>query len=121
MSEIRPVRMKKHKMFVNVNQNGIKVVAGGMVVQACPNNSDTIRIGFTVTKKIGCAVVRNRTRRRLKELVRTEPKIGNMAGFDLVFIGRLSTRERPYPKLRADLIYALNEIQRQFTSDISHE
>ena len=113
--------MKKHKMFVNVNQNGIKVVAGGMVVQACPNNSDMVRIGFTVTKKIGCAVIRNRTRRRFRELVRTAPEIGNMAGFDLIFIGRLSTRERPYPKLRADLVYALNEIQRQFASNVSHE
>lgn len=121
MPETHPIRMKKHKMFVNVTRNGIKVMAGGMVVQACPNHSDLIRIGFTVTKKIGCAVIRNRTRRRLRELVRTTPQVKGMSGLDLVFIGRLSTKERPYPKLRADLIYALNEIQRQFSSDTPHE
>ena len=109
---LTPVRMKKRKMFLHVAEHGVKVVAGGMVVQGCSNELELLRIGFTVTKKIGCAVVRNRTRRRLRELVRTCPIIAEMAGFDLVFIGRLSTKDRPYQKLQADLTYALHEIKR---------
>ena len=104
------IRMKKRRMFLHVAENGFRVVSGSVIVQACPNNLDVIRTGFTVTKKIGCAVVRNRTRRRLRELVRTCPKVNEMVGFDLVFVGRLSTKDRPYDKLKADLIFALNEI-----------
>lgn len=109
-----PVRMKKRKQFVHVASHGIKVVAGGMIVQACPNESDVVRTGFTVTKKVGCAVIRNRTRRRLRELVRVCPMVSEMAGLDLVFIGRLSTKDRPYPKLYADLLFALKEIRQHY-------
>ena len=111
---VRQVRMKKRKMFLNVAENGFKIVSGSVIVQALPNETDSVRTGFTVTKKIGCAVVRNRTRRRLRELVRTCPKIDEMAGFDLVLIGRLSTKDRPYDKLKTDLIFALNEIKRHY-------
>jgi len=108
------IRMKKRKMFLHVAENGFKVISGSVIVQACPNQLDVLRTGFTVTKKIGCAVVRNRTRRRLRELVRTCPEINEMVGFDLVFIGRLSTKDRPYPKLKSDLLTALKEIQNHY-------
>ena len=108
------IRMKKRKMFLNAAENGFKVVSGSVIVQAVPNHTDMIRTGFTVTKKIGCAVVRNRTRRRLRELVRICPQMNEMIGFDLVFIGRLSTKDRPYDKLKADLIGALNEILQHY-------
>lgn len=111
---INQVRMKKRRMFLNVAENGFKVVSGSVIVQACPNGTDGVRTGFTVTKKIGCAVVRNRTRRKLRELVRVCSAVDEMAGFDLVFIGRLSTKDRPYDKLKADLIYALDEIKHHY-------
>ncbi|MDY6408198.1 MAG: ribonuclease P protein component [Pseudomonadota bacterium] len=114
---IRQIRMKKRRMFVNAAENGFKIVSGSVIVQAVQNGMDCIRTGFTVTKKIGCAVVRNRTRRRLKELVRTCPQMDGMIGYDLVFIGRLSTQDRPYAKLQADLVFAIDEIKRHFTKE----
>lgn len=108
------IRMKKRRMFLNAAENGFKVVSGSVIVQAVPNQTDIIRTGFTVTKKLGCAVIRNRTRRRLRELVRICPKMDEMTGFDLVFIGRLSTKDRPYDKLTADLTGALDEILHHF-------
>ena len=107
---ITQIRMKKRRMILHVAENGFRVVSGSVIVQACPNNLDVIRTGFTVTKKIGCAVIRNRTRRKLRELVRICPKVNEMIGFDLVFVGRLSTKDRPHDKLTEDLIFALNEI-----------
>jgi len=104
------IRLKKRKQFLFVAEHGIKIVSGSIIVLACPNQSDDIRTGFTVTKKIGNAVVRNRTRRRLRELVRTHAFMPKMAGFDLVFIGRQSTKDRPYPQLQHDLEKALQDI-----------
>ena len=112
MESVQTIRMKKRKMFLNVANTGIKVVSGSVIVQACPNNLGLLRTGFTVTKKIGCAVIRNRTRRRLKEVVRICPMMADMKGLDLVFIGRLSTKDRPFQKLQADLNEALTEIKK---------
>ena len=67
------------------------------------------RIGFTVTKKIGGAVVRNRTRRRLKEAARLELTLDAPSGFDLVLIGRESTRTRTFQELRDDLRRAMRK------------
>ena len=114
MESVQTVRMKKRKMFLNVANTGIKVVSGSIIVQACPNGLDLIRTGFTVTKKIGCAVIRNRTRRRLKEVVRLCPMMADMSGFDLVFIGRLSTKDRAFSKLQNDLVQALTDIKKAF-------
>ena len=114
MTRIKPIRMKKRKMFVHVADAGTKVVCSGMVVQACPNELGIVRTGFTTTKKLGKAVVRNRIRRRLREVVRLCPKMVDMVGFDLVFVGRQSTFDRPFEKLRADIIYALSEILRKY-------
>lgn len=65
------------------------------------------RLGFTVTKKVGNAVVRNRTRRRLKEAARLLLREQPLAGVDLVLIGREGTARRPFPALVDDLRHAL--------------
>lgn len=61
------------------------------------------RVGFTVTKKVGNAVTRNRIRRRLKEAVRTHAA-GDMAdGNDYVIVGRRDVLEVPFDALKAEL------------------
>jgi ribonuclease P protein component len=61
------------------------------------------RIGFTVTKKVGNAVTRNRIRRRLKEAVRTHAA-GDMAdGNDYVIVGRRDILDVPFGALKAEL------------------
>ena len=61
------------------------------------------RIGFTVTKKVGNAVVRNRIRRRLKEAVRVHAA-GDMApGSDYVIVGREDILAAPFAEIAAEL------------------
>ncbi len=67
------------------------------------------RVGFTVTKKVGNAVVRNRTKRRLREAVRLGLDPEPIAGFDIVVIGRDKTADRPFADLIDDLRRALPE------------
>jgi ribonuclease P protein component len=66
-----------------------------------------IRAGFTATKKIGGAVVRNRAKRRLRETARALlPELGR-PGCDYVFIARGGTATRPWPRLIDDVRSAL--------------
>jgi ribonuclease P protein component len=69
------------------------------------------RVGFTVTKKIGGAVVRNRMKRRLRALARDILPTGGFAGADHVLIGRAGGLERDYSLLRQDLTRALAKVR----------
>ena len=84
----------------------------GFVLLVRPRGDDdpTMRIGFTVTKKIGNAVVRNRMTRRFRAPAREAlPEFG-IAGADHVLIGRAGGVERDYASLAAELRRALKKI-----------
>ena len=70
------------------------------------------RVGFTVTKKIGGAVVRNRMKRRLRALAREMLTDGGFAGADHVLIGRAGGIEREFGALKAELARALDKLRR---------
>ncbi len=69
------------------------------------------RVGFTVTKKIGGAVVRNRMKRRLRALAREILPAGGFAGSDHVLIGRSGGVEREFALLREELARALDKLR----------
>ena len=84
----------------------------GFVLLVHPRGDDdpTIRVGITVTKKIGNAVVRNRMKRRFRALARdTLPEHG-VAGADHVLIGRSGGVERDFASLAAELKRALKKV-----------
>jgi ribonuclease P protein component len=105
-----PARLKRRAEFLRVASKGRKAATHGLVLQALRReDSEPARIGFTVTKKVGNAVVRNRTRRRLKEAARLELAGTPMSGIDLVLIGRDGTRGRSFNDLRDDLRRAMSK------------
>ena len=76
------------------------------------NDADvTMRIGFTVTKKIGGAVVRNRMKRRFRALAREIMPVKGFAGSDHVMIGRANGIERDFGLLRAELNRSLDRFR----------
>ena len=90
---------------------GRKAATHGLVLQALTRDDQApARIGFTVTRKIGDAVVRNRTRRRLKEAARLELNRHEIVGVDLVLIGREGTSKRAFPDMRDDFRRALRKV-----------
>lgn len=104
----QPARLTRRAEFLRAAAKGRKAVMPGLVLQALPrDDSDPARLGFTVTKKVGNAVVRNRTRRRLKEAARLLLRDHPVAGVDLVVIGRDATRSRDFTALQTDLRRAL--------------
>ena len=71
-----------------------------------------MRLGLTVSKKVGGAVVRNRMKRRFRELARLILPEAGLAGADHVLIGRQGGIERPYDQLAADLERALAKLRK---------
>ncbi len=65
------------------------------------------RYGFSVSKKIGNAVVRNKMRRRLKEIIRTQVKVKN--GYDIIFIARQNSKEANYEILKNSVSHLLKK------------
>jgi len=72
-----------------------------------------MRVGFTVTKKIGGAVVRNRMKRRFRALASEIVPAKGFAGADHVMIGRSKGIERDFAQLRNELAGALDRLRRQ--------
>jgi ribonuclease P protein component len=90
---------------------GRKAPMPGLVLQAIQRgDAGPARLGFTVTKRVGNAVVRNRVRRRLKEAARLNLAEQPLAGVDLVLIGREGTRRRTFGALREDFRRALAKV-----------
>ena len=81
-----------------------------LLVRERQDGDPAMRIGITVTKKIGGAVVRNRMKRRFRVLLREMLPDGGIAGADHVLIGREGGIERDFGKLRTELGKALRKL-----------
>ena len=90
---------------------GAKVPVTGFVLQALDRREDgPVRVGFTVSKKVGNAVERNRVRRRLREVVRLAPADRMRPGHDYVLIGRRAALDLPFARMIEDLDRALRRV-----------
>ena len=104
-------RLRVRAEFLCVAAKGRKAAVHGLVLQALARpDAGPVRLGFTVTKKVGNAVIRNRTRRRLREAARALLRERAVSGVDLVLIGRDTTRGRPFVDLIDDLRRALIKV-----------
>ncbi len=92
--------------FLAANR-GLRVARPGFVLLAHPNGGKGMRYGITVTKRIGNAVVRNRMKRRFRELLREALPDKGLPDHDHVLIGRESGIERDFATLRDELAIAL--------------
>lgn len=99
--------LKKRAEFLYVRAGAYRA-QGGIVIQMRANpDHQTIRVGFTATKKIGNAVIRNRAKRRLRELARNLLPEYGLVSHDYVFIARNGTSEREWTALLDDTQKAL--------------
>jgi ribonuclease P protein component len=106
----RLVTLKKRADFLAANAGRRAATAGFvLLVRDRADGDPTKRVGFTVTKKIGGAVVRNRMKRRFRALAREILSSEGYPGSDHVMIGRSSGIERDFSALRNDLTRALQK------------
>ena len=111
-------RLKRRREFLRVQGAARKWVAPGLIVQARRREDGDgerepksgFRVGFTVSRKVGNAVRRNRARRRLRAAAERVMPVHARRGHDFVVIGRRATLKRPFPALVGDLETALRKL-----------
>jgi len=101
-------RLKKRPDFLAAAR-GVACARGAVLAQARDRKDGTvtIRFGYTATRRVGGAVVRNRAKRRLREAARIVAPDLARPGCDYVLIARGGTAERPWPRLLDDVKSAL--------------
>ena len=97
------LKIKKRKDFLRVAKQGLKMVTSTVILQAAQSLSvseTAPKIGFTTTKKLGKAHIRNRARRRMRAALRET----------------YNTAECDFAKLKDDLIWGIKKLNKQFES-----
>jgi len=113
----KSLRLRSRREFLIVQDTGVKVSADCVLALVKPNGQPTseTRLGLTVSSKVGNAVVRNRVRRKLRELFRTRrselPK-----GLDMVLIARNSAATAEWPAYVRAFDRVVSELRRRFPS-----
>ena len=101
-----PRVLTKRADFLAANK-GLRNARPGFVLLTRPNGGEGVRYGITVTKKIGNAVVRNRMKRRFRELLRAALPEHGLSDHDHVLIGRAGGVERDFATMADELSQAL--------------
>jgi len=112
--------LKTRVQYQSVASSGKKWITPGFILQMASNsdklipNEETapIRIGYTVSKKVGCAVVRNKIKRRLRAAANNVLATKKFAGNDYVFIGRKEAQYRKFNSLVSDINWAIKRLNK---------
>lgn len=105
------LRLTRRPQFLAAAK-GVSLARGAVLIQQLDrqDGDPAIRLGFTATRKIGGAVIRNRAKRRLREAARALAPIHGRPGCDYVFIARSGTAGRPWDRLLDDVKSALTRL-----------
>lgn len=108
--------IKLRRDFLSAAASGRKFITGSFIVQlraredAHPAGTQAIRFGYTVTKRMGNAVVRNRIKRRLRQAVAQSAVKLATPGYDYVIISRPKALDCPFADLLRDMEFAFSRI-----------
>lgn len=103
------VTVKENYLFRRIYRKGKTAVRPGIVVYLLRGRHPHSRLGVTVSTKLGKAVVRNRVRRRFRELFRRNAHLFNGA-YDVILVGRGRSADMPFAKLEKQYLSALAEL-----------
>ena len=101
--------IKQNYEFRRLYSKGKSCANAYLVVYCRKNRAGRSRIGYTVSNKVGHAVVRNRVRRRLREIYRLNRE-KMPAGYDIIIVARVRAAETPYRKLERHYLRCLGEL-----------
>ena len=104
------VTLKENYEFRRTYQKGVSAVSPVMVLYCRKNRLGRNRLGLVSSTKLGHAVVRNRVRRRLRELYRLH-KEELLPGYDLIVVARVRAVDMPYAKLEKQYLHCLSQLE----------
>ncbi len=99
-------RLTRRSEFTAVQASNLRWANGLLSLRALPNQREMTRIGLLVSKRVGTAVIRNRAKRRLREILRAAPV---PLGWDMVFSARPGVAQAAF----ADLQHAVRDLLRR--------
>lgn len=111
--------LKKRRDFLRAAKD-LTVIFHNVMLQAARPLSGEIhpaRIGFTATKRLGKAHIRNRTKRRLRAVVREIYAKYALDNVDYVLVGRYDTAFCPFENLRTDIVRAFKKINKEIKQE----
>ena len=101
-------RLKKRKEFGYIYKHGLYSACKTLSIIYCPAYSKPIKIGFSVSAKIGNAVTRNRIKRQLRSVVSTLVDVLNNK-YNYIFVARTGIEDCDYMQIQNSVIYCLNK------------
>lgn len=103
------IGLKKDADFRKIYKHGKSFANKYLVVYILKNNLNINRVGFSVSKKVGKSIIRNRVRRLLKESYRLSCDENIEVGYDLIFIARIPSNESDYKTIHKAMINVIKK------------
>ena len=97
------LRLRKDSDFKNIYRKGKSLATKTLVFYFIKNYLGYTRVGYSISKKVGKAVTRNRIRRLIKENLKDIPDLKD--GYDIIFIGRIPSSESDYKEIGKSIRY----------------
>lgn len=113
-------RIQKRRDFVEISKSGLCFRTESVVVQCRLNNIGLFRAGFTASKKVGNSVVRNRCKRRMRNVVDGMARGDMLLSADYVFIAKKKTFSTQWSVLLSDCVKAVEFLNKKITSCGKH-
>lgn len=106
----KAIRLRKHAQFCRVQSKGRRIGGKFLLVIFAPSAFLDVRFGLTVSKRVGNAVVRNRVKRRLRDILRHHKTL--LSGLDVVWIAKAEAASASHAMLQADILDLMDRIVR---------
>ena len=100
----KAIRLRKHAQFSRVQSKGRRMGGKFLIVIFAPSSFLGVRFGLTVSKRVGCAVTRNRVKRRLRDILRQNKEALDSMQADVVCIAKQEAASASYQALKQDIL-----------------
>ena len=104
-------RLRKDSDFRRVYKHGKSFANRYLVMYIMRNNLEYNRVGISVSKKVGKAIVRNKVKRRIRESFRLDVDKKIKSGYDIVFIARVAISDMQYNEINKSMKHLVNKFK----------